>query len=430
MQLGSGVLVAKATRSNAELHRILPTDQQWKRFMARNWIVMGDPTSSGGRVITASNRTDIEGMGVARVGDKATCPHMHKGVFAIVEGDSTIIIDGQPVALDGCALACGCRVMSSQQLRGYVSNTATTGGTASPNMAGTQRAETPLASGRRLQFDQAIRFTGSQGMPLRELPYTLHLANGQTFSGMTNALGETSRVSTRESVAVVRAELRPPSATSGCCERTLLAGIDDAAVFDVDGVITTSDTMGTSIVPVQVPSHERGLTQGEIEMAQLVFGDAIDYSLVRIHNHGYWMLFGMQPEDTVVAPNGEIYFPKDLYIHDYSSGDLRNQQLFIHEMTHVWQHQLRYNVRLVRGPRPNMSYDYVLDDVRLLHDYNMEAQGDILADYFLVAFRDSQSKMSNTRYRTTFGIHAQLKRVLSLFLASTSDKRNLPRTTR
>ena len=267
-------------------------------------------------------------------------------------------------------------------------------------------------------------------MPLRELPYTLHLANGQTVSGMTNALGETSRVSTRESVAVVRAELRPPSATSGCCERTLLAGIDDAAVFDVDGVITTSDTMGTSIVPVQVPGHERGLTQGEIEMAQLVFGDAIDYSLVRIHNHGYWMLFGMQPEDTVVAPNGEIYFPKDLYIHDYSSGDLRNQQLFIHEMTHVWQHQLGYNVRLVRGPRPNMSYDYVLDDVRLLHDYNMEAQGDILADYFLVAFRDSQSKMSNTRYRTTFGIHAQLKRVLSLFLASTSDKRTLPRTTR
>ncbi len=398
--------------------------------MARNWIVMGDPTSSGGRVITASNRTDIEGMGVARVGDKATCPQMHKGVFSIVEGDSTIIIDGQPVALDGCALACGCRVMSSQQLRVYVSNTATTGGTASRNSASTQPPATPLTSAPRLQFDQAIRFTGSQGMPLRELPYTLHLADGQTFSGITSALGETSRVSTRESVAVVRAELRPPSTTSGCCERTLLAGIDDAEIFEVDGVITTSDTLGTSIVPVQVPSHERRLTRGEIEMAQLVFGDAIDYSLVRIHNHGYWMLFGMQPEDTVVAPNGEIYFPKDLYFHDYFSGDLRNQQLFIHEMTHVWQYQLGYNVKLVRVPRPNMSYDYVLDDVRLLHDYNMEAQGDIVADYFVVAFRDSQSKMSNTRYRTTFGIHAQLKRVLSLFLASTSDKRNLPRTTR
>lgn len=397
--------------------------------MARNWIVMGDPTSSGGRVITASNRTDIEGMGVARVGDKATCPQMHKGVFAIVEGDSTIIIDGQPVALDGCALACGCRVMSSQQLRVYVSNTATTGGTASRNSAGTQPAATPLHSGRHLQFDQAIRFTGSQGMPLRELPYTLHLSDGQTFSGITSALGETSRVSTRESVAVVRAELRPPSTASGCCERTLLAGIDDAEIFDVDGVITTSDTLGTSIVPVQVPSHERRLTQGEIEMAQLVFGDAIDYSLVRIHNHGYWMLLGMQPDNTVVAPNGEIYFPASIYRSDFSYDELELQRLFIHEMTHVWQYQLGYNVKLIRGPRPRMSYKYQLDDVRLFHDYNMEAQGDILADYFLVAFRDSLRTSSSETSRTTIGIHAQLRRTLSVFLTSTSDKKNLPRTT-
>ncbi len=391
---------------------------------------MGDPTSSGGRVITASNRTDIEGMGVARVGDKATCPQMHKGVFSIVEGDSTIIIDGQPVALDGCALACGCRVMSSQQLRVYVSSTATTGGTARRNSASTQPAATPLHSGRRLQFDQAVRFTGSQGMPLRELPYTLHLADGQTFSGITSALGETSRVSTRESVAVVRAELRPPSTTSGCCERTLLAGIDDAEIFEVDGVITTSDTLGTSIVPVQVPSHERRLTQGEIEMAQLVFGDAIDYSLVRIHNHGYWMLVGMQPDNTVVAPNGEIYFPKDLYRDDFSRENLDLQKLFIHEMTHAWQYQLGYNIKLTRGPRPNMSYRYQLDEVRLLRDYNMEAQGDILADYFLATFRDSHSKRNRATDQAMLDIRANLKRTLAQFLSSPGDKRNLPRTTR
>lgn len=75
--------------------------------MARNWIVMGDPTSSGGQVITASNETDIMGMGVARIGDKATCPKLHKGIFPIVDGDITILVDGQPVALHGCALACG-----------------------------------------------------------------------------------------------------------------------------------------------------------------------------------------------------------------------------------------------------------------------------------------------------------------------------------
>lgn len=48
-----------------------------------------------------------------------------------------------------------------------------------------------------------------------------------------------------------------------------------------------------------------------------------------------------------------------------------------------------------------MSYDYLLDETRLFHDYNMEAQGDMLADYFLVTFRGSQSHMNNVRYRTT-----------------------------
>lgn len=398
--------------------------------MARHWIVEGDPTSSGGHVITASNYTVIDGKGVARVGDKATCPKKHKGVFEIIEGDSTIIIDGHPVALHGCALTCGCRLMSNKQLRVYVSNAATTDRTANATAAGVQQAATPVVSDQSLPFDQAIRFTGFQGTPLREIPYTLHLANGQTFSGTTNTLGETSRVSTHESVAVVRAALHPPSVSSGCCERTLLAGDDDAEIFDIDGVITTSATIGTSVVPVTVPRHERVLTQGEIEMAQLVFGDAIDYSSVRIHNHGYWMLLGMQPKDTVVAPNGEIYFPKGIYRRDYSIENLELQKLFIHEMTHVWQYQLGYNVKLIRGPRPGMSYKYELDELRLLHDYNMEAQGEIVADYFLVAFRDSASKVSSAAYQTTDDIHAKLERTLAQFLASPRDKRNLPKTTR
>jgi len=78
----------------------------------------------------------------------------------------------------------------------------------------------------------------------------------------------------------------------------------------------------------------------------------------------------------------------------------------------VWQYQLGYNAKLVRAPRPNMSYDYVLDEIRLFPDYNMEAQGDMLADYFLVAFRGSQSRMNNVRYRTVPDVGVQLERTL------------------
>ena len=82
--------------------------------MARIAIVVGDRTTSGGTVLTGSPFTDINGMAVARVGDKAFCPK-HKGAFPIVTGDATFLVDGSPLARHGDSLACGCRVLAVQQ---------------------------------------------------------------------------------------------------------------------------------------------------------------------------------------------------------------------------------------------------------------------------------------------------------------------------
>ncbi len=84
--------------------------------MQRKWIVVGDLTSSSGRVITGSPFTDIDGRGVARVGDKATCP-LHKGVFSILTGEPSVVMDGQSVATHGSSLACGCKVLATSQSR-------------------------------------------------------------------------------------------------------------------------------------------------------------------------------------------------------------------------------------------------------------------------------------------------------------------------
>ncbi|MEN1925025.1 PAAR domain-containing protein [Luteimonas qiangzhengi] len=115
--------------------------------MDRSWIVLGDPTSSGGSVVTGSPFTDIDGIPVARVTDQATCPR-HKGAFPIVDGDSTMIVDGQPVALHGSSLACGCKVLSANQARVFVSQGpgAGTGATTlpmqyTPPAAGTQATD-------------------------------------------------------------------------------------------------------------------------------------------------------------------------------------------------------------------------------------------------------------------------------------------------
>src|SRR5690625_2984882 len=120
--------------------------------MVKAWIVLGDPTSSGGSVVTGSPFTDVDGIPVARIGDQATCPR-HKGAFPIVDGDSTLIVDGQPVALHGSSLACGCKVLSAMQTRVFVSRGAGAGTGAaslpmrySPPATGTQAANLhPLA---------------------------------------------------------------------------------------------------------------------------------------------------------------------------------------------------------------------------------------------------------------------------------------------
>lgn len=52
--------------------------------MTRMWIVVGDMTSSGGRVIDGSPFTSVDGKPVARVGNMAICP-LHKGAFPIVD---------------------------------------------------------------------------------------------------------------------------------------------------------------------------------------------------------------------------------------------------------------------------------------------------------------------------------------------------------
>lgn len=76
-------------------------------------IRLGDKTSHGGTVLEASQHSDIDGVGIARVGDKASCP-IH-GNSPIVSGDQTLIIDGKPAARHGDKTGCGAVLIAGQQ---------------------------------------------------------------------------------------------------------------------------------------------------------------------------------------------------------------------------------------------------------------------------------------------------------------------------
>lgn len=130
----------------------------------------------------------------------------------------------------------------------------------------------------------------------------------------------------------------------------------------------------------------RLLTTGEIQLAQSVFLSTIDYSKVWIHCDSY-LPFGLQDESIAMTPNGEIYFRSLLYRDDYSKSINELQHTFIHEMSHVWQRSRGMNV-MGRGLISWMvSYHYELDG-RLLSEYSMEQQAQIIADHFILQHHD------------------------------------------
>lgn len=276
-------------------------------------------------------------------------------------------------------------------------------------------------------FDEQLKILDVSGRPFSGVEYSIRLGNGKVVRGLTQSDGRTERVITGSPVSIESVEIAPSPRV--CC--ALHAGAaSESLVISVQGVKTTSSDVGQSIRVVETPKGSaRGLTSGEIRMAETVFGGGVDYEKVRVHRGGYWLFFGLQDEDTAVTPNGEMYFPGKHYKEDYSLESVRDQGWFLHEMTHVWQYQMGYWVKLVRGPRPNMSYAYSLEPGKRFSDFNMEAQGNIIEDYYLAVVCGSQRLVRESKYRSRPDTVSSLKATLAEFLKDPKNEGLLPNTT-
>ncbi len=76
-------------------------------------IRKGDKTTHGGAVLTCSSTMKFGGIGVARKGDKVSCPVPEHGMTVIIEGNPRYLDNGIPVAFQGHKCACGCSLISS-----------------------------------------------------------------------------------------------------------------------------------------------------------------------------------------------------------------------------------------------------------------------------------------------------------------------------
>lgn len=125
----------------------------------------------------------------------------------------------------------------------------------------------------------------------------------------------------------------------------------------------------------------RALTSAERALAASIFGEAIDYTSVRINRRKYWPF---QTRNIVMAPDGHLWFhPESGLCHDdFACAPLHAQGLFIHEMTHVWQRQKGIWLPVAR--HPFCRYSYSLNPGWRLERYGLEQQAEIVRHAFLL----------------------------------------------
>ncbi|MDR6394265.1 PAAR domain-containing protein [Herbaspirillum seropedicae] len=177
--------------------------------MPRNIIVLGDKTSHGGAVISASMTSTTHGKGWARVGDMVSCPRC-RGVFPIVEGDATLLDEGKAVTHDGCKVACGAILICSQLVTStdpFVVTASsdlglsTSAGTIGSNLLASYHDEPLDNVGERFRGRFQV-IDSISGKPIADQAVRVRSSSGQYLTGTTDAEGFTQWVERSASEAL------------------------------------------------------------------------------------------------------------------------------------------------------------------------------------------------------------------------------------
>lgn len=121
----------------------------------------------------------------------------------------------------------------------------------------------------------------------------------------------------------------------------------------------------------------RPLSDGEKFLARLVFGNALPLELVRIDESA-----------RIGTRSTGIVYVSGFTINSW--GEF-SEAILIHELVHVWQYCQQgaaYIPRALRAQRTEMGYNYgglaALRRARHISEFNLEQQGDLVMDYFLL----------------------------------------------
>ncbi len=137
-------------------------------------------------------------------------------------------------------------------------------------------------------------------------------------------------------------------------------------------------TISCLVILLPILFGTRPLSEAELALARPIFGKSIRYEKVRVNIGGplTWIYPGVTTGNT-------ISFPRD----SYNQTRQKDQALLLHELTHVWQfqhHGISYLPRAVwEEVTQSDAYTVHFDADKNFQEYDVEEQGEIVAEYFL-----------------------------------------------
>jgi hypothetical protein len=129
------------------------------------------------------------------------------------------------------------------------------------------------------------------------------------------------------------------------------------------------------IISHKIKHNARYLTADEMEKAKTVFGEILDYKHIKIDEKA-----------TIMTKDKGIIYVGFNTINSW--GSLR-EDIFIHELVHVWQYQkfgAGYISNALKAQVSKEGYNYAYnkgwEKSRSIHDFNAEQQADLVQDYY------------------------------------------------
>lgn len=161
-------------------------------------ITIGCKTDHGGIVVEADSSFLVEGKPVHLEGMKHVCPKCKKTVYAISSGKGFLVVGSQTIIMAGDKTTCGATFLPQQNL------VVRTNGGGSGGNSVSSLLSSVVASTFSDKFLLVDRFTDEI---LDNVPYKIYREDGSIYEGTTDANGQTKTISNSDKAEQIKIKI-------------------------------------------------------------------------------------------------------------------------------------------------------------------------------------------------------------------------------